>query len=126
MAKRGCRCKYPQRVMSAKPQCGACGGSLPEPAAPPVDTAGGRGPAIDLSWEFTPRTENCAALSWTPEGPDHYVISHRDQIEPQRHTLSHRPFAGTSRGKHQHVGTFTTAEAAKAAALQHALDRKVT
>lgn len=24
--------------MSAKPQCGACGGSLPEPVAPPIDT----------------------------------------------------------------------------------------
>lgn len=65
---------------------------------------------MTLSWEHVPRTDVCAALSWTPEGADHYVVSHRCR----EHTVSWRP-----PGQHVHVSTWTTKAAALRAAQAH-------
>jgi hypothetical protein len=62
-----------------------------------------------MNWKYRCGSENMAPISFCGD----YVISHREG----RHILSYRPT-----GKHIHVGVYATAEEAKRAAVQRALE----
>lgn len=69
-----------------------------------------RARSTKLSWKKEPGSAVQAPISHGGSAHD-YVISHRRD----QHTVSYRP-----PGQHQHVGSYTTERAAKAAAAQHA------
>jgi hypothetical protein len=70
-----------------------------------------------MRWKKDPGIPNIQApISHGGKSHD-YVISHRRD----QHTVSYRP-----PGRHEHVGTFTTETAAKAAAEAHAKGQSVT
>jgi hypothetical protein len=64
-----------------------------------------------MKWKKEPGTPGVQAPISHGGSTHDYVISHRTD----QHTVSYRP-----PGKHEHVGTFTTEKAAKAAAVEHA------
>lgn len=72
-----------------------------------------------LRWKHAPGDGVVAPLSWTPEGEDHYVVSHRSR----RHTVSWRPHAGTANGRHVHVGVWTSKRSALLGAKFHCEER---
>lgn len=63
-----------------------------------------------MKWKKEPGTPGVQAPISHGGKTHDYVISHRTD----QHTVSYRP-----PGKHEHVGTFTTEKAAKAAAVAH-------